>query len=157
MKLIELILKGMVGGAFAGLILGFYVTVLTRNYVIQQSHYQTVIFFEEGRVRYMQVVMLSIIGILSLIGPFIAAADYGPWLRHAVYGLVGCISLVVGAALLGTIIRKEHFVYHSKMAEMTCIDAARLYGLPTAFVLGPIAGVLIGRCREKQYGKKMVP
>ena len=144
MKLVETILKGVLGGVFTGFILGFYLTVLTRDYVIEPGHFQTDVLFEQGQVRFTQVVMLGCMGILALVGPFIVAAEFGPWLRHAVYGLVGCLALVVN----------EPLVYNSKMADTTCIDAARLYGIPAAFVLGPIVGIMIGGAREKWYRQK---
>lgn len=150
-KLVETILKGVLGGVFTGFILGFYLTVLTRDYVIEPGHFQTEVLFEQGQVRFTQVVMLGCMGILALVGPFIVAAEFGPWLRHAVYGLVACLALVVGGALLGSRLMNEPLVYDSKMADRTCIDAARLYGIPTAFVLGPIVGMLIGGAREKWY------
>lgn len=157
MKLVETILKGVLGGVFTGFILGFYLTVLTRDYVIEPGHFQTDVLFEQGQVRFTQVVMLGCMGILALVGPFIVAAEFGPWMRHAVYGLVGCLTLVVGGALLGSRLRNEPLVYNSKMADTTCIDMARLYGIPAAFVLGPLVGIMIGRYCEKRHTRKSVP
>tara|TARA_R110002111_G_scaffold262504_1_gene338849 strand:- start:1052 stop:1480 length:429 start_codon:yes stop_codon:yes gene_type:complete len=135
------------------MLLGMYLCVLTIDYVIQRSDYAQPLLFEQAQIRYSSAVILSLMIVFSLVGPFIAAASFGPWLRHAVYGLVGCIALVVGVALVGAGIKNEQPFNKLKSdgnGKTDCIDAARLYGIPVSFVIGPIAGILIGRQWIKQ-------
>jgi len=150
MNLVGTTLKGVIGGAYAGLIFGFFVSALTRDYVIQRGDYKLPLLFEEAQMRFTQVVILSCIVILSLIGPFIAAASFGPWIRHALYGLLGCVALVVGVALFGALVQGEQPLVNLKGAERTWIDRARFYGIPAAFVVGPIVGIVIGRLWLRQ-------
>ncbi|MDF1743928.1 MAG: hypothetical protein P1V19_09535 [Gimesia sp.] len=151
------ILKGIVGGAVVGLFLGIYVVGLTTHYVIQRSEYSYPLLYENAQGRYFTTVLLCFVIIFSVVGPFVASASFGPWLRHAVYGLVGCIALVVGVALVGAAIQSEQPFHKNKLSGRTCIDAARLYGIPASFVIGPLAGILIGGNRNKSMEIKSNP
>lgn len=143
---ISKIVKGVIGGAFAGLFVGVVLANLTVGYVIQRTDYVHATLFEMAERRYCNVVLLSVILLFVLIGPFFAAVSFGPWLRHAMYGLLGGVALVVGIALLGAWVQGERPFYGNKVSsEENRIAAARGYGIPAAFVIGPLAGVLIGR------------
>ena len=144
------ILKGVIGGAFVGLFLGAYTASLTLGHVIQKADFAHPTLFEMAEFRYRWTLILSYLFVFSLMGPFFAAVTFGPWMRHAVYGLLGCVALVVGVALLGALISGEQPFNHFKGASRTWIDAARLYGVPASFVIGPIVGILIGRYQTKR-------
>ncbi len=148
--IVGVILKGICVGALSGLVLGFYICVLTSRYVIQRADYSHPLFYENAEGRYNSTVILSFVLVFSVVGPFVASASYGRWMRHAVYGLVGCIGLVVVLALTGAVIKNEQPFHMNKISERTCIDAARLYGIPASFVIGPLAGILIGGYRDKR-------
>lgn len=146
MKRVGTTLKGVISGAFIGLFLGVYISNLTIGYVIQSTDYVNRTMFEMAESRFSSILILSFVTILTLIGPYVASTTFGPWPRHALYGLLGGVVLVVGIALLGAFIQGERPFYGSKLlAEQTWIDAARGYGIPAAFVVGPIVGILIGR------------
>ncbi|QDT97558.1 hypothetical protein [Gimesia aquarii] len=144
------ILKGVCVGAFSGLLLGFYICVLTSQNVIQRADYTHPILYENADGRYNTAVILSFVLVFSVVGPFVASASYGRWMRHAIYGLVGCLAIVVAVALIGAAINNEQPFNMLKVAERSFIDAARVYGIPASFVIGPFAGIMIGRYRNKR-------
>lgn len=144
------ILKGIIGGVIIGLFLGLYVTMLTTQYVIPRSEYSHSLLYANAEGRYFTTVVLSFVIIFSVVGPFVASASFGTWMRDAVYGLVGCIALVVGVALVGAAIQSEQPFHIDKSSGRTCIDAARTYGIPLSFVIGPLAGIIIGSWWRKQ-------
>lgn len=144
-----LVVKGICVGAVAGLLLGKYICVLTSNYVIQRTDYLHPLYYENAEGRYNSMVILSFVLVFSVVGPFVASASFGRWMRHAVYGLMCCIALVVGVALMGAAYLNEQPFHDSYMDGATCIDTARLYGIPASFVIGPLVGILIGRYRNR--------
>ncbi|QDU50442.1 hypothetical protein [Gimesia panareensis] len=139
------ILKGLIGGGFVGLFVGLVVSYLTIGYVVQRSDYIHPVLFEMAESRFRLTLILSFCTIFAVMGPFLVSVSFGPWLRHAVYGLLGGVALVVGIALVGALVEGEQPFINFKGSERTWIDEARGYGLPAAFVFGPFVGILIGR------------
>ncbi len=148
------ILKGVIVGAYIGYVLGKYLCILTSRYVIQYIDYTHSLYYEKAQERFCEMIVLSFVIVFAFIGPFVAAASFGRWMRHAVYGLVGCIALVVGVTLARAAYLDEQPFHESYMDGSTSIDAARLYGIPASFVIGPLAGILIGRFRDKKMSIK---
>lgn len=139
------LLKGVIGGAFTGLLVGVVIVQLTMAYVIQRSDYIHPTLFETAEVRYRWTLILSFVTVFILVGPFFAFHTFGLWVRQAMYGLLGGVALVVGIALLGAWIEGEFPFNHYKGSEQNWISAARGYGIPAAFLFGPVTGILIGR------------
>src|SRR5688572_21959709 len=99
MNVPRVLFNGILGGALVGLLIGFYVVLLTTGHVVRRVDFNLAIEFEEAKTRFSWTVLLAFVVVFSFIGPLIASASFGPWVRHAVYGLVVSIGLIVGVAL----------------------------------------------------------
>jgi hypothetical protein len=105
--------------------------------------------YEHSQSRYASTVLLAFVVVFAAIGPVIAAASFGPWIRHAVYGLVGGVGLVVVVALIGAAITNQQPFNMNKVSHSTWTDIARIYAVPVMLIIGPVSGILIGRiCRR---------
>ncbi len=151
-----LLLKGILAGAYIGYVLGYYICDLTSGYVIQNIDYTHSFYFEKAQERFRSMMVLSFVVVFAFIGPFVAAATFGRWMRHAVYGFVTCLVLVVICALVGAAKMNENPFHDRKRgnSKHTCIDAARYYGIPASLLVGPIAGIIIGGYRDKRRGSE---
>jgi len=154
LRQIGVILKGIIAGAYIGYVLGKYICVLTSSYVIQSIDYSHSFYYAKTQERFSEMIVLSFVIVFTIVGPFVAAASLGRWMRHAFYGLLGCMTLVVEGALMRAAYLNENpffndSYHNTHMIESTSIDAARLYGIPASFVIGPLAGILIGLYRKK--------
>lgn len=156
MQTVGLILKGMFVGAIVGLFFGAYVVAFSSQYVFQVSDYAIKLDYEKATGRYVSAIILSFVVLFSYVGTFLAFASFGSWMRHALYGLVACIALVVGTALVGARINNERPFRRDYGAEQTCIDAARLCGIPASFIVGPLAGILVGGYWKKRRGPDVI-
>jgi hypothetical protein len=139
------ILRGVVVGFLTGLLLGVYVCILSGSHVIRRSDYAFPILYEEAQSRYVSVILTSFSLVLAAVGPVVTAASFGPWIRHAVYGLVGGISLVLIVALVCAACLNQLPFNRSYLAYSTSIDLARMYFVPIAVVVGPICDIIVGR------------
>ncbi|MDA0833762.1 MAG: hypothetical protein O2955_01990 [Planctomycetota bacterium] len=139
------IIKGLVGGILVGFVIGFYVLGLTSYYVIQAADFVHEVSREHADSRYATVILVSFMVVFAAIGPFFATGTYGPWLRHAIYGLVGAITLVTVIGLIGAGMTNEQPFYVNKLSNRKWIDGARFYGITVAVFIGPVAGILIGQ------------
>lgn len=146
-RLPRIVVSGILGGALVGFLIGAYVVVLTGDHVIRRDDYRHPLPFEQSQSRYRTTVLLAFVVVFAAIGPIIAAASFGSWIRHAVYGAVGGIGLVVAVALIAAAITNQQPFNSNKESHGTCIDIARNYAVPVALIVGPIAGMLIGRWR----------
>lgn len=145
------ILSGVIGGMLVGGLVGIYVTEQTSNYVVQQDDYLAPSLYEQATGRYRHTILLAFVVSFALIGPFVANASFGDWLRPAVYGMVGAfILLILFTNMVSLLSRQPSF--NPKGPQGYHIDAARNYGVPAAVILGPAAGLLLQRWRSKPRG-----
>ena len=143
--LARIIVSGIIGGSVIGLLVGAYVVVLTEDYVVQRDDFVRAIQFEQSQARYQIVVINAFVVVCGTLGPFIAAASFGRWIRHAVYGLVAGVGAVVAVTLVVAAIANQQPFNNAKGAQSTCIDFARNFVVPLALVAGPLAGILLGK------------
>ena len=118
--------------------------MLTRAHVIQEADYSSPLRHEFDESRYRWALLLSFSAAFAAIGPFIAAGTYGPWLRHAVYGLVVSLAAVVGTGLIVAAATGQ-IPLRSDTQPTWALRLARVYGLPLALLLGPYLGFALGR------------
>ncbi len=119
--------------------------MLTGAYVLRPDDFDAPLRYQQTHSRYKATLLMTFVVVFSLLGPVIASASFGAWLRHAVYGLTTSVAIVVAVALLGAALADQQPFNMHKEAASTSIDLARTRGVPAAIVLGPIAGILIGR------------
>jgi len=143
-QLPQILLKGIIGGAFAGFLFGAYVAVLYKGHVIQRDDFNSPLAFEQAEQRYVSTTLLAFVSVFAGVGPFIAAGSFGPWVRHAVYGLVASVALVVVATLVAAGIANQQPFNMYKGSKSEWIDLGRVYLVPGALIAGPVAGLLIG-------------
>ena len=146
-RLPRIIVSGILGGVLVGFLIGAYVVVLTGDHVIRRDAYAHPLQYEQSQSRYGTTVLLAFMVVFAAIGPVIAAASFGSWIRHAIYGLVGGVGLVVVVTLIVAAIMNQQPFNMYKGSHRTCIDIARIYAVPVALIIGPVAGILIGRWR----------
>ena len=150
-RLPRIVIKGLVGGALVGCLTAAYVIVLTEDHVIRRDDFAYPLPYEQSQSRYRSTILLAFTVPFAAIGPVIAAASFGSWIRHAVYGLVGGLGLVVGVTLVTAVITNQQPFNMHRGAHSTYIDIARNYVVPAALIVGPVIGILIGRslcCRQ---------
>ncbi len=153
----RIVIEGIFGGALVGFLIGAYVVVLTRGHVIQRADFVYPLAFEQAQSRYLFTMLFVFVAVFAAVGPVIAAASFGPWIRHAVYGLAGGVTLAVVVALLAASIMDQQPFNMYKGSKSTCIDIARVYAVPVAIIIGPITGILFGtlrRCRAESIHHK---
>ncbi len=143
-SLLQILMKGILGGALAGLLTGAYVVILSTEYVIQRDDFIYPLAFENAEQRYALTVLTAFVVIFAAIGPLVAAASFGPWIRHAVYGLTASVTLVVAVTLFAAWATNEQPFNMHKGSSSWWIDIARVYILPAALVAGPVLGLLTG-------------
>lgn len=144
-RILLTVLKGVFCGALVGFLIGGYVVVQTEEHVVQATDFSHVVFYQEAQSRFESTVLVAFVVVLAAIGPLIAFGSFGPWVRHSVYGLVACVAAVAVLGLLGAIITNQQPFNMYVGAKSTWIGFARTYGLPVAFLVGPVTGVLFGR------------
>ena len=91
----RVIISGIVGGALVGLLIGAYVVVLTEDHVIRRADYAHPLSYEQAQSRFSSTLLLAFVVIFAAIGPVLASASFGTWIRHAIYGMVAAIGTVV--------------------------------------------------------------
>lgn len=141
----QTIIRGLVGGILVGFVIGSYILGLTSYYVIQSADFVHEVAREHADSRYATVILVSFMAVFATIGPYFSAGSYGPWLRHATYGLVGAVMLVTIIGLIGAAMTNEQPFYSNKLSNREWIDGARFYGIPVAVLIGPVTGMLIGQ------------
>jgi uncharacterized sodium:solute symporter family permease YidK len=144
-QVLRTVLKGIIGGACFGFLIGAYIVVLSKAYVIRSNDFTYPMAYEETEERYASTLVLFFVTVFAVIGPYIAAASYGPWLRHGVYGLVCSVAAVVVTTLIAASIADQQPFNMHKTATSEWIDLARVYLLPGALVAGPVIGMWVGR------------
>lgn len=147
--MVKTLISGVVGGAMVGFLIGVYVLNLTADYVVQHGDFADPRAFEVAQARFIRTTLAAFVAAFAIVGPYVAAASFGPWIRHAVLGLVGGIAAVVVAALVTALVANEQPFNRRKGAESISIDIARLYGVPAAIGVGPVIGILVGRRRNR--------
>lgn len=147
----------MVGGAFVGLLIGLYVVVLAEAIVLRRGDYVNALSFEQAQQRYRFAVSLAFVVVFAAMGPFVAMATFGKWLRHAVYGLMCAIMVVIGVTLIVAAITGQQPFGAVKGAGRVCIDFARNYAVPMAAVVGPWIGVLVGETSTAEVPQSSQP
>ncbi len=148
-RLPRVTIGGALGGVLVGFLIGAYVVVLTKDHVIQLDDFVDASRYEQSQSRYVYTVVLAFISTFAVIGPFVVAASFGDWIRHAVYGLVSTIGAVICVTLIAAAISNQQPINMKKSAPSTYIDVARTYAVPVAIIVGPVAGILVGKfiCR----------
>ncbi len=121
-RLPRILASGILGGVLVGFLIGVYVVVLTADHVIRRDDFLHPLQFEQSESRYGRTVLLAFMIVFASIGPFIAAASFGSWIRHAVYGLVGGVGLVVVVTLIAAAISNQQPFNTYKGSQSTCID-----------------------------------
>lgn len=148
LSLPQILAKGILGGALVGFLISAYVVEVSREYVFQQEDFAHALAFEQTEQRYASTVVLALVLVFAGIGPFVAAATFGPWLRHAVYGFVGSFFVVVGMVVVAAALTNQQPFNMHKGSGSTWINIGRLYGVPAALLVGPVVGLLIGKSRR---------
>lgn len=142
---IQRVLAGITGGVLVGALIGAYFIVRTEDDVVLRADYEasSPITFEMASARYRRAIFTSFVATFAFIGPFVANARFGEWMRPAVYGLVcGMAILCVLTYTVSAFTYQQPF-YMTKGAGRGCIDAALRIGIPIAIVVGPICGILV--------------
>lgn len=157
-NLLQIIAKGLIGGAFTGYVIGAYFVLFSKKYVFRADDFRHIIFQEEAEFRFTTAVLLAFVTAFALIGPYVAAGSYGPWVRHAIYGIVGSFGFVVVGALIAGLVNQvingeQPFGRFSSSADLWH-GIARYFGIPLALIVGPWIGIGIGKWR---YTEKSVP
>lgn len=140
-----ILLRGGIGGLLVGILIGAYVALMTVGHVIREDEFQSRLQYELAQERYRATVLLAFMAVFTFIGPFIAAAAFGSWIRHAIYGLVAGLGLVVAVTLITAAITNQQPINRHKGSSSTCIDIARMYAFPAMIVIGPCVGILVGK------------
>lgn len=143
-RLPRAVFSGTFGGALVGFLIGAYVVVLSKDHVLHREDFSVALRYEQSQSRYVSTVLLAFVATFAAIGPFVAFASFGAWIRHAVYGLVSTIGTVVCVTLMAAAITGQQPINMMKGSPSTYIDVARLYAIPVAIIVGPIAGILVG-------------
>lgn len=143
-RLPRAVLSGILGGALVGFLIGAYVVVLTKDHVLHRYDFSIALHYEQSQSRYVSTVLLAFVATFAAIGPFVASASFGGWIRHAVYGLVSSIGTVVCVTLIAAAITGQQPINMMKGSPITYIDVERVYAIPVAIIVGPIAGILVG-------------
>jgi len=139
------VFSGILGGALVGFLIGAYVAVLTKDHVLHRDDFSIALHYEQSQARYVATVLLAFVATFAVIGPFVASASFGGWIRYAVYGLVSSIGIVVCVTLMAAAIKGQQPINMMKVSPSTYIDVARVYAIPGAIIVGPIAGILVGK------------
>lgn len=139
------IIGGIVGGALVGLLIGAYVGLLTEDHVIRRADFAQPQPYEQSKSRFLSTVLVAFALVFAAVGPVIASASFGRWIRHAVFGMVAAIGSVVVITLVTATITNQQPFNMMKGSPSTCIDIARNYAVPAAVIVGPIAGIWVGR------------
>ena len=155
--ILHVLIKGILAGAFVGLVAGVYASHLTLQNVIKKEDYSHPLYYERAQERYTTAMRRSFLVAFAFCGPFVAAASFGEWIRHAVYGVIGCLGFVVTFSLLISIANfafGDVSVIASIKFPSPPVRFAQQYGVPAAFLLGPIVGIVFGRYRQRDdvYG-----
>jgi cytochrome bd-type quinol oxidase subunit 2 len=138
-------IRGIIGGLLVGFLIGAYVALMTVGHVIREDEFQSRLQYELAQERFGATVLLAFMEVFTFIGPFITAAAFGSWIRHAVYGLVAGLGLVVAVTLIAAAITDQQPINKHKGSSSTCIDIARVYAFPAMIVIGPCVGILVGK------------
>ncbi len=144
-RLPRVVLSGILGGALVGFLVGAYVVVLSQGHVIRRDDFADALAYEQTQWRFISTVVAAFVVVFAAIGPVVASASFGVWIRHAVYGMVSAVGVVVGVTLIAAAITGQQPLNMTKGSPSTYIDIARAYAVPVAIITGPIAGILIGR------------
>ncbi len=144
-RLPRTVFSGILGGALVGFLIGAYVVVLTKDHVLHVDDFSIARRYEQSQSRYVSTVLSAFIATFAAIGPFVASASFGGWIRHAVYGLVSTIGTVVCVTLIAAAITGQQPINMMKGSPSSYIDVARVYAIPVAIIVGPIAGILVGK------------
>jgi hypothetical protein len=115
-----ILVRGGLGGLLVGFLIGAYVVFLTSHHVIHEDEFQFRLQYELAQERYGVTVLLAFMAVFTFIGPFIAAAAFGSWIRHAVYGLVAGLGLVVAVTLIAAAITDQQPINKHKGSSSTC-------------------------------------
>ena len=150
-RLSRVVIGGILGGGLVGFLIGAYVVILTADHVIRPDYFANALSYEQSKARFASTVLLAFVVVFAAIGPVVASASFGGWIRHAVYGLVSAVAIVVGVTLIAAAVTNQQPINMTKGARRTYIDVARTYAIPMALIIGPVAGILTGRflgCRD---------
>lgn len=139
------IIAGVIGGSLIGAVAGLYVTMVTVDSVILRDDFDHVVSWEQAADRFRWTLLISFSIVFALVGPFVANARFGTWLRPAVYGLVLSLVVLCTGTLLLAAMAQQQPVYMHKGAGRDYADAAFRIGVPLSLVFGPVAGVFAAR------------
>lgn len=146
-RIATLLGKGILGGSLVGLCVGVYALLMTYDYVCGTVDFSHPHAKEIVGNRYRTAVPLAFIIVFAAIGPFIAGAKFGSWLRHAVYGMTAVIALVVLTCLAAAAMTNQQPFNMHKGSNSEFVKFAREYSVPFGFVVGSIVGMAFGRWR----------
>ncbi|MGQ0636059.1 MAG: hypothetical protein ACT4QC_15720 [Planctomycetaceae bacterium] len=135
--------------------IGAYVVALSRDHVVQRDSFSHPLAFELTQERYAWTVLLAFIAVFAAIGPFVAAASFGPWIRHAVYGAVAGIATVIGAVLGIAHLRDEQQFHSIKGGWGMRSDFALRIGIPLGLLAGSAAGLALGKRTRRVPGARV--
>ena len=136
---------GLVAGALFGLVIGYYLFAFSFHLVFDREDYSSIVSYLDNIRQYRNKLLVLSSTSFSVICAVLSAVCSGPWLRHSLYGLTAAVLLVVSATLVAAQVTDQQPINMSKGSESTYMDFALAYGIPTAFLIGPTLGLLIGR------------
>lgn len=139
------VISGVFCGSLIGAVIGVYVFMLTADSVILRDDFDHVVSWEQAADRFRWTLLISFSIVFALVGPFVANARFGTWLRPAVYGLVVSMAILCTATLIASAFTKQQPVYMHKGAGRDYADAALRIGVPLSFVFGPVIGAFAAR------------
>jgi predicted small integral membrane protein len=125
----RVVLSGILGGTLVGFLIGMYVVVLTESHVIRRDDYAAALFHEQAQLRYVSTVLQAFVVVFAAIGPVVASASFGGWIRHAIYGLVSAIALVVCVTLVAAALTGQQPINMMRESPSTYINFARIYAM----------------------------
>lgn len=142
----KLLIKGIVGGSLVGFVLGFYAWVTVKDYVLSPVEFEHPRIQEIVEVRFRTAMLCSFVVCFASIGPFIAGAEFGPWIRHAAYGMTTVTLLIALAAIIADRISHPEFASQGKgWSHSIYLDFAHNFAVPIGFFAGTTIGILFGK------------
>lgn len=156
MQLAARLLKGLIGGAAIGLLIGVYVVFVSKSYVIRPKEYSHPINLGYAEDRFTQTVITAFVVTFAYFGALTSNGNFGPWVRHSLYGFLLCFIVAVIVAHVAAAVKNEYPFSQEPFSSQRSLGLGYVYGFPCSLLLGPIlgttAGALVARFRKSSSG-----
>lgn len=139
---IETVVKGIFGGILLGLFSGYYYAILSLDFVFEDKALNKIPeVVQLVQPNYISALTLKFTLVMGYLGAFLAFGMYDRWIKHAFYGLTGCIILITIVRLATAyLLYEQPFSSYPFRFELT-----EKFLLPVTILLGPLIGILIGK------------